>query len=369
MRRQGAIPSQIIQEFLDNGNITAETAVPPKNLQPASLDLRLGQRGYRVRASFLPKVGETIAEALRATTEEQLDLTAGAVLKLNQTYVLEVLEGFALPESVHAYTNNKSSTGRTNIWARTLVDRLPRFDKIPPGYKGKAYLMVTPRSWPIKVATGVCLNQARFLLGDNRLSDLELEMAHQKVGLVFDAAGQKMEPELDKGLLLSVDLDQPVVGYEAIASMQLVDLTSTEAHPAEEFFRPIESSNKAVLLRRDQFYIMSTREFLRVPPMHAVEMVAYDIHSGEFRSHYAGFFDPGFGYGEDGEVKGTPAVLEVAPHEDVIFRHGQPICKMVYEFLLKEPDKIYGVDIKSHYMHQRGPQLGRYFTMPTAALT
>lgn len=369
MRRQGAIPSQIIQEFLETGSISAETPVPPKNLQPASLDLRLGKRGHRVRASFLPKAGESIEEALRATSEEVLDLTAGAVLKLNQTYVLEVLESFSLPESVHAYTNNKSSTGRTNIWARTLVDRLPRFDKIPPGYRGKAYLMVTPRSWPIKVNTGVCLNQARFLLGDNRLTDLELEMAHQKVGLVYDESGRKLEPEFDKGLLLSVDLDQPVVGYEAIASTQVVDLTSPEAHPAEEFFRPLESNNKAVLLRRDHFYIMSTREFLRVPPQHAVEMVAYDIHSGEFRSHYAGFFDPGFGYGQGGEVLGTPAVLEVAPHEDVIFRHGQPICKMVYELLLKEPDKIYGVDMKSHYMHQRGPQLGRYFTSPSAALT
>lgn len=367
MRRQGAIPSQIIQEFLDNGSITSELSVPAKNLQPASLDLRLGTRGHRVRAAFLPKAGETIEEALKATAEESFDLTASTVLKLNHTYVLELMESFSLPESVHAYTNNKSSTGRTNIWVRTLVDRLPRFDKIPPGYRGKAYVMITPRSWPIRVSTGVCLNQARFLLGDNRLSDLELEMAHQKVGLVYDREGRKLSPEFDKGLLLSVDLDQPVVGYEAIASMQVVDLTSPEAHPAEEFFRPLEpSGHQEVLLRRDHFYIMCTREFLRVPPMHAVEMVAYDIHSGEFRSHYAGFFDPGFGYGQEGEVLGTPAVLEVAPHEDVLFRHGQPICKMVYESLLKEPDKIYGVDIKSHYMHQRGPQLGRYFTYPAA---
>ncbi|MEW6282029.1 MAG: 2'-deoxycytidine 5'-triphosphate deaminase, partial [Candidatus Eremiobacterota bacterium] len=226
MRQQGAIPSQIIQQLLDSGRIRAEVPVPAGNLQPASLDLRLGQRGYRVEASFLPEEDETIEEALKAFSVEEFDLTPGRVLGCEDTYVLELMESFDLPDEVHAYTNNKSSTGRTNIWVRTLVDGLPRFDKIPPGYRGRAYVMVTARSWAIRVASGVCLNQARFLTGDNRLTDLELQLAHERDQLVFDRTGQPMGPDLDKGLLLSVDLEQPVVGFRARPSAQVVDLTS-----------------------------------------------------------------------------------------------------------------------------------------------
>jgi dCTP deaminase len=170
---------------------------------------------------------------------------------------------------------------------------------------------------------------------------------------------------VDRGVLLTADLSQPVVGYRASATREVVDLTSGQPHRAAEFFEPVTADRGEVILQQGSFYILSTCEFLRVPPNYAVEMVAYDIHSGEYRSHYAGFFDPGFGYGRTGEVLGTPAVLEVDPHEDVIFRHGQPICKMVYEYLLKEPDKIYGADLASHYQHQRGPQLGRHFQFAT----
>ncbi|MCA9795871.1 MAG: 2'-deoxycytidine 5'-triphosphate deaminase, partial [Candidatus Eremiobacteraeota bacterium] len=281
----------------------------------------------------------------------------------HHTYVLELMEELDLPQRVHAYANNKSSTGRMNVWVRTLVDRLSRFDKIPLGYRGKVYVMVTPRSWPVRVARGSTLNQARFLVGDNRLNDLELEMAQEKIGLLYDEQGRKLDirPHLDKGILLTADLQQPTVGYRAIESDEVVDLTSREAHPAERFWEPITASGDEVLLEKGSFYILSTLEFLRVPPLHAVEMVAYDIHSGEYRSHYAGFFDPGFGHGREGEILGTPAVLEVDPHEDVVFRHGQPICKMVYEHLLKEPDRVYGDELTSHYQHQRGPQLGRHF--------
>lgn len=367
MNRAGAIPSQIIEQFLDNERIKAETPVPQDNIQPASLDLRLGAKAYRVKAAFLPRAGEPIEKALQAYAVETLDLRETAVFRTHQTYVVELLEQFALPGSVHVYTNNKSSTGRMNVWVRTLVDGLPRFDKIPVGYEGKVYVMVTPRSWPIRVGVGTCLNQARFLIGDNRLTDLELEMAQQSIGLIYDRDGQKGNPQFDKGLLLTADLDQEVVGYEAIEGDRLVDLTSREPHQASLFFRRIHALNGEVLLEKGKFYILSTREYIRVPPLHAVEMVAYDIHSGEFRSHYAGFFDPGFGHGRHGEILGTPAVLEVDPHEDVVFRHGQPICKMVYEHLIKDPERVYGEELESHYQHQRGPQLGRHFRFDAAA--
>jgi dCTP deaminase len=362
MKHSGAIPSQIIQQFMDSGHISAVEPVPADNLQPSSLDLRLGPVGYQVQATFLPRRGESIEEALKLYQVARVDLSNGAILHRDRTYVIEVLERFQLPAEVHAYTNNKSTSGRTNIWVRALVDGLPRFDRIPEGYAGKVYVMITPRSWSVKVQTGTTLNQARFLIGDNRLMDLELSMVHQRVGLVYDAEGKKLAPQLDRGILLTADLSTETVGYRARHTEEIVDLTSAEPHRAEEFFEPVYAQRGELMLKRNEFYIMSTSEYLRVPPNFAVEMVAYDIHSGEFRSHYAGFFDPGFGFGAEGEFSGTPAVLEVDPHEDVIIRHGQPICKMVYEYLIKDPERIYGVGIGSHYMHQRGPQLGRLFS-------
>jgi dCTP deaminase len=367
VKHTGAIPSQIIQQFLETGHIRLKQPLPPLNLQPSSLDLRLGDTAYQVRATFLPRHGESIEDALRLYKTARLDLSSGAVLEKDQTYVVEVMESFNLPKEVHAYTNNKSTSGRTNIWVRALVDGLPRFDRIPEGYQGKVYVMITPRSWSVRVAAGTTLNQARFLIGDNRLNDLELSMAHQRVGLVYNHEGEPISPQFDRGILLTADLSGEIVGYEAIETDKVVDLTATEPHAAEDFFKPVRAERGELLLKRNEFYIMATCEYLRVPPNYAVEMVAYDIHSGEFRSHYAGFFDPGFGYGGEGEVKGTPAVLEVAPHEDVIIRHGQPICKMVYEYLTKDPELIYGVNMGSHYMHQRGPQLGRLFSSQLVA--
>ncbi len=359
--RSGAIPSQIIEQFIANQRIISDSPVPSRNIQPASLDLRLKGPIYKVKAAFLPQEGESIAQALQRYAIEEQQLQAKPVLQVHQTYIIEIRERFNLPSGVHAYTNNKSSTGRLNVWVRTLVNGLPRFDLIPKGYTGEAYVMVTPRSWPIKIGPDTCLNQARFLLGNNQLTDLELEMAQESIGLVFDKNGRKAKATFDRGLLLTADLEQNVVGYEAINSSQIIDLTSNTAHDASLFFQPLQTDIGELLLQKGKFYILSTCEYIRVPPRHAVEMVAYDIHSGEFRSHYAGFFDPGFGYGREGKVLGTPAVLEVDPHEDVIIRHGQPICKMIYEHLIKTPHLTYGEEIASHYQYQRGPQLGRHF--------
>lgn len=362
MRQTGAVPSQILEDFIATGKVIFSEPIPQENIQPASIDLRLGARGYLVKAAFLPRAGETIEDALQNYRQETLDLTQGVLLKKNCTYVLELHEGLDLPAQVHAYTNNKSSTGRINVWVRTLVDRLARFDKIPYGYKGKLYVMVTPRSWSVRVKSGLALNQARFLVGDNHLTDLELDMTHQRIGLVFDHRGERSAVELDKGILLSADLSGQIAGFRARLNDRFIDLTDGSIHKAEEYWEPVMAERGEVTLQQGEFYIMVTKEFLRVPPMFAVEMVAYDIQSGEYRSHYAGFFDPGFGFGQDGEIKGTPAVLEVDPHEDVIIRHGQPICKMVYEHMVKAPSRLYGDDLASHYQNQRGPQLGKQFT-------
>jgi|GEM_PF-219995 len=343
MRQAGAIPSQIIEQFIAGGNIRAVDPIPADNIQPASLDLRLGRRGWRVQAAFLPLRDEPIARALERYGVEEVDLSSPEVLELDQTYVIEVAEELNLPPGVHAYTNNKSSTGRMNVWARTLVDGLPRFDKIPAGYRGRAYVMVTPRSWPLRVQAGNTLNQARFLRGENRLADLELEMAHQQIGLVFDGQGNRDEPVLDSGLLLTVDLHGGVVGFEAIPCDEPVDLTSPKSQDGALYFREVRAREGEVLLRKNGFYILCTREFLRVPPLFAVEMVAYDIHSGEYRSHYAGFFDPGFGYGRQGEVQGTPAVLELDTHEG----RGLPARPADLQDGLRTPDQDAGANLRS----------------------
>ena len=362
MRQTGAVPSQILNDLIATDAVKVSEPIPDGNLQPASLDLRLGKRGYLVKAAFLPRAGETIEDALQNYRQETFELTDGVILKKNHTYVLELHESMNLPDHVHAYTNNKSSTGCINVWVRTLVDKLARFDKIPAGYSGRLYVMVTPRSWSIRVKSGLALNQARFLVGDNRLTDLELDMTHQRIGLTYDHRGEKSEAQIDKGVLLSADLSGEVAGYRARTNERFLDLTGGSVHKAEEYWEPIYAERGEVTLKQGEFYIMVTKEYLRVPPGFAVEMVAYDIQSGEYRSHYAGFFDPGFGFGTDGEIMGTPAVLEVDPHEDVIIRHGQPICKMVYEHMVKAPDRLYGVDLPSNYQNQRGPQLGKQFT-------
>ena len=360
LHKTGALPHQLIESFIEQGVIRSQTPIPEGNVQPASLDLRLGARAWAVKATFLPRPTESIQEALKRYTVSELDLNSTCVFELNRTYIVELEESFFLPQNVHAYTNNKSTTGRTNVWARTLVDRYPRFDKIPAGYCGSAYLMVIPRSWPIAVRRGLTLTQARLIIGDNHLSDYSLNQLNREVGLVYAGTGTPRPAQLDNGLLLTVDLSPDIVGYRALSCDIPVDLGAVQ--PGQRYFQPIKSQRGELLLERNNFYILCTKEYLRVPPQVAVEMVAYDIHSGEYRSHYAGFFDPGFGYGTSGQILGTPAVLEVDTHEDVIFTDGQPICKMSFEYLVQMPQKLYGSQLSSHYQHQRGPQLARVFS-------
>lgn len=289
----GAVPHQLIQSFIRQGLISSETPIPEHNIQPASLDLRLGEKAWAVKATFLPRPEEKIETALQRYATAAIDLSQPAVFELNRTYVVEIAESFHLPQHVHAYTNNKSTTGRTNVWARTLVDHYPRFDKIPDGYCGKAYLMVIPRSWPVIVQRDQTLTQARLLMGSSPLSDYNLQQLNREEGLVYNSGGEKCAAHLDNGLLLSVDLSQEVVGYRALPCSKPVDLSKIQS--SKDYFTPVSARRGELLLERGNFYILSTKEYLRVPPQVAVEMVAYDIHSGEYRSHYAGFFDPGFG--------------------------------------------------------------------------
>lgn len=368
----GVLPSQFINQISRLGQLTlAGQPVPDANVKPASYDLTVGERVWCVKSTFLPSPGESIEQVLQKYSLYDFHMDEPAVLTVGSTFVVELKEEFALAPDISALVSPKSSSGRINLWVRTLVDGHPRFDRIPSGYKGKIYALVSPKSWPVQLRPGDSITQVRLFKGQNgRLSGFELEMLNREIGLIYDAAGTVLmskESITDDGLFLTADLDRDIVAYQAKHAMEVLDVSQPRSHDVNDFFTPIYGNDsKEIVLKQGEFYILASYEYLRIPVEYASEMVAYDIAAGEFRSHYAGFFDPGFGYGKNGTVKGRQAVLEVLPHENVILRHRQPVCKMVYERLLAIPDRIYGTDIKSHYAKQAGPQLSKHFKQSVA---
>ena len=362
----GSLPSQIIREMIAAGYLLHGSEA---NIQPASLDLSITDTVYRMKGTFLPRPGEKIDDFFSkgALYKASLDYP----LELNGIYLIKLREKCNLPEDIYAYTNNKSTTGRINLQTRLIANGVSQFDHIPKGYKGDIWLEVVPKSFPIKLHAGAKLNQIRFFNGDTRLNRLELEMIYDQYQILFNKNGSPVPKQeryfMDNGITMTVDLDSEIAGYKCIPSTnKYLDFKKEEELNPTDFFEPITRPKTGELyLKRDEFYILFTKEYLRVPPTFAGEMVAYDPSKGEYRSHYAGFFDPGFGYGKDGSVKGRPGVLEVFTHDnDFILRDEQPICKMVFEKVLEIPDIIYGTDSAgSHYSAQLGPKLSRHFNM------
>ena len=367
MSKSGALPSQFIQQISRLGQLTMNgKPVPDDQIKPASYDLTLGERAWCVKSTFLPSPGETIEGIIDRYKLYSFTMSESTVLTVGSTYIIELEEVFALDNEISALVSPKSSSGRINLWVRTLVDSYPRFDKIPRGYKGKVYALVSPKSWPVQIRAGDSVTQVRFFRGTNgQLSNFELSLLNKEVGLIYDQKGTLLdsgESIADDGVMLTADLDSEISAYQAKHAMEVLDLRKVGGHNSEDFFYPIKANKHGeLILKEGEFYILPSFEYVRVPIEYASEMVAYDIAAGEFRSHYAGFFDPGFGYGKNGTVKGAPAVLEVLPHENVILRHRQPVCKMIYEHLLAPAEKIYGIGEKSHYHNQRGPQLSKHF--------
>jgi dCTP deaminase len=364
----GALPSQLIKQISNLKQITSlEKPLKDKSIQPASADLSVDSWGYCVKSTFLPKESEKVADVVKKYQLFPVDLSNGFVLNTGSTYVFKLNERLNLSEDIFAYTSPKSSTGRVNLWVRTLADNVARLDRIPAGYKGPLYVMVSPKSWPVILKKNESLNQIRFFKSEVNLSDFELKLLHQEIGLLYDKNGKKIETNgfiSDNGILLTADLQQKVIAYQAKGTVNILDLAKRNYYSLEDFFRPIYGSKDAeLILEQGSFYLLSSYEYVRVPIDYSAEMVAYDISSGEFRSHYAGFFDPGFGYGKNGETKGRPAVLEIFPHENVILRHRQPVCKMIYEQMAVRPDRVYGVDerIGSHYYTQSGIKTSKHF--------
>ena len=356
----GILNDEQIADLFNSGALASERELDEDQIQPASLDLRLGKVAWRVRASFLPGKNASVREKLDRFSLHKIDLSEGAVLETGCVYIVPLLESFQLPKHISASANPKSSTGRLDIFTRVIADKAQQFDMVPAGYKGPLSLEVSPRTFPIVARTGSRLSQIRFRTGNAILNRDDLLALHQSETLV--AAD---EPVIDdRGIAMSIDLtgdDDGLVGYRGKRHTGVVDVDKKAACSVLDYWEPIfNRGSKDIVLDPDEFYILVSQEAVHVPPLHAAEMVPFDPLVGEFRVHYAGFFDPGFGHAAAGGA-GARAVLEVRSHEvPFILEHGQIVGRLVYERMLERPAALYGADLKSNYQAQ-GLKLSKHF--------
>jgi len=356
----GVIPNQQLETMIARGEIAATPAVDAAQIQPASLDLRLGTVAYRVRASFLAGRGAKVADRLAEFEMHRVDLRAGAVLEKGAVYVVPLMEHLALPEDVSAVANAKSSTGRLDLLTRTITDGGTEFDRIGAGYHGPLYAEICPRSFSVLVRPGMRLNQIRFGTGDAVLDDAALRALHAQTPLVDGTA------VIDDGLGFSVDLrltGTTLVGYRAKPHTGVIDLDRIGHYAPAEYWEEVHSDTGQIILDPGAFYILVSREAVTIPPQYAAEMAPYLAMVGEFRVHYAGFFDPGFGHDAAGGA-GSRGVLEVRCHEaPFVLEHGQVVGRLVYERMAQAPTQLYGAGIASNYQGQ-GLKLSKHFKAP-----
>ncbi len=356
----GILPSQAISGLIAAGALQIAEPMLDNQLQPASLDLRLGAVAYRVRASFLPGPGVRVQTKLDDLQMHTISLSQGAVLETGCVYIVPLLESLALPPDLSAAANPKSSTGRLDVFTRVIADGVNAFDQVPAGYKGPLFAEICPQTFPIVVRKGSRLSQIRFRVGPAADTDAALIELHKREKLitsdeVADIAG---------GLALSVDLKgdkDGLIGYRARRHTGVVDVDKPGSCAVEDYWDPIYARGKnRLILDPDQFYILASKEAVHVPPTHAAEMMPFNPLVGEFRVHYAGFMDPGFGHAAAGG-KGSRVVLEVRSHKvPFILEHGQIIGRLIYERMTETPDIIYGQDLKSNYQGQ-GLKLSKHF--------
>lgn len=356
----GILPDRAITALIDAGAIAAAVPVGSEQIQPASLDLRLGARAWRVRASFLPSAKTGIAERLDALALHQIELSnRGTVLETGCVYIVELEERLKLPADLAAATNPKSSTGRLDVFTRVIGDRVAAFDVFPAGYEGPLYVEVSPRTFPVLVRRGSRLGQIRFRRGSARLDGTALAALHARDRLV-DTENANLE---GGAVAVSVDLSGRyggLAGFRAKKHTGLIDVDLRGGYDVADFWEPLEARGQSLILDPDAFYILSSKEAVHVPPDHAAEMVPFDPLVGEFRVHYAGFFDPGFGHAGAGG-QGSRAVLEVRSREvPFILEHGQIVGRLVYERLTEAPETLYGAGLGSNYQAQ-GLKLSKHF--------
>ncbi len=358
----GVLNAEQISDQIAYGGVCLSGALRLRQLQPASLDLTIGRRGWRVRASFLPPPGKSVEERLNdGLLMHEIDLTRGAVLERGCVYLIELAERLKLPREIAGAANPKSSTGRIDVFVRLVADsaagRRVAFDEAPPGYEGPLYAEISPRTFSILVREGASLNQLRLKRGMPRLDDRDLAALHAKEPLIDSPA------DIEGGIGLSVDLKSKSapIGWRARRHAALIDIDAVGALDADDYFEAIGAPKSGfIILDPDEFYILASREALSIPPDFAAEMTPISPGLGEFRVHYAGFFDPGFGWGPDGP-NGSRAVLEVRSHDAAfVLEHGQLVARLVYERMAARPAKIYGDGVASNYQGQ-GLKLSKHF--------
>lgn len=369
--RAGILPYQDIKRLIASRAISASPTVEERQIQPASLDLRLGRKAYRLISSFLPELS-AISSRLNVLDFYQsdlvmyeMDLTDGAILEKGHVYLVPLLEQLALPKTVHARANPKSTTGRLDVFTRVVTDLTSGFDEIRAGYRGRLFLEVVPRSFAVKVRTGQSLNQVRFVCGEATVPDRALQALHQHRPLLYHntpshQAVSSRDFRVERGLFLRIDLagtdhgGTRIIGYRAKKNSHVIDLEKIGHYAATDFWEPLHRHrHESLLLEPEEFYILASKERIRVPAGYAAEMVAYEAACGELRTHYAGFFDPGFGYGSKGEITGTQVVLEVRPHDVPFLIHdGQTFFKVVYDKMIGIPKQLYGTVLGSSYQQQ-----------------
>jgi dCTP deaminase len=362
--QKGILPDHMIAALAKNGAIIPTRAFDPDQIQPASLDLRLGEVAYRVRASFLPGPGATVGERIDELKLHEIVLTDGAVLETGCVYIVPLLESLALPDDIAAAANPKSSTGRLDVFTRVIADETRGFDRIKAGYHGPLYAEISPRTFPVLVREGSRLSQIRFRHGNALLEPDLLRALHARERLVDDE-----DADVGDGIAVSVDLaglphpnpsllagegrEGAIVGYRAKRHTGLIDVERRAGYDVAEFWEPMKArADRSLILDPNEFYILASKEAVQVPPDYAAEMVPFDPLVGEFRVHYAGFFDPGFGYAGAGG-RGSRAVLEVRSREvPFILEHGQIVGRLVFEKMLERPKSLYGQGIGSNYQAQ-----------------
>jgi dCTP deaminase len=357
---RGILPDRMIAALAAAGGICPAYEFLPDQIQPASLDLRLGAIAYRVRASFLPGPGTTVAERIDDLKLHEFSLTDGAVLETNCVYIVPLAESLALPDDVAAATNPKSSTGRLDVFTRVIADQTRGFDRIRAGYRGPLYAEIGPKTFPVLVREGSRLSQIRFRRGHAQLDAQALRALHARERLTDDA-----DADVGEGIAVGVDLSglgpDGLVGYRAKRHTGVIDVERRADYDLGDFWEPmVARKDQSLVLDPDEFYILASKEAVQVPPDYAAEMVPFDPLVGEFRVHYAGFFDPGFGY-EGAGGRGARAVLEVRSREvPFILEHGQIVGRLIYERMAARPGRLYGQGIGSNYQAQ-GLKLSKHF--------
>jgi len=364
-RDMGVLPYQSLTALIRDGEISGLQSLTSQQVQPASIDLRLGATAYRMRASFLPGPTRTVKQQIELFSLHEIDLTVGALLETGCVYLVPLLESLSLSEGLSGVANPKSSTGRLDIFTRLITDYAPDFDVVTRGYHGPLYAEIFPRTFSIIARTGTKLNQLRLCRGTSDIREAELKRLMKNQPVLDRDLTEREESTLFRGVPLSVDLagvgDTDLVGYKAKPHAPLIDVDKLRYYNPTDYWDPIYcDGGRNIILNPDDFYILASKESVSVPADYAAEMVPYDAFTGEFRAHYAGFFDPGFG-NTDIDATGTRAVLEVRSYGvPFIMEDAQLIGRLKYEHLTDTPDQLYGVESGSSYQRQ-GLALSKHF--------